>query len=130
MTLDLVGLGEPLVVFVPDRPGPLRAVPSFERALAGAECNALLGATRLGMRCALVSAVGDDEFGAFVLETLAGAGVDVSAVTLDPEAPTGIYFRERSALGGPRVPVYYRRQSAASRLRLDERALEMIRGAS
>ena len=62
MTFDLVGVGEPLVAFLPDRIGPLRAVPTFERAMAGAECNVLIGATRLGLRCALASRVGHDEF--------------------------------------------------------------------
>ena len=117
MTFDLVGVGEPLVAFLPDRIGPLRAVPTFERAMAGAECNVLIGATRLGLRCALASRVGDDEFGAYVTETLRGTGVDVSHVAVDPDAPTGIYFRERSALGHGSKPVYYRTGSAASRIR-------------
>ena len=120
MTFDLVGVGEPLVAFLPDRIGPLRAVPAFERAMAGAECNVLIGATRLGLRCALASRVGDDEFGAYVVETLRGNGVDVSAVAVDPDAPTGIYFRELSALGHGSTPVYYRAGSAASRIRADD----------
>ena len=125
MTFDLVGVGEPLVAFLPDRIGPLRAVPAFERAMAGAECNVLIGATRLGLRCALASRVGDDEFGAYVVETMRGNGVDVSAVTVDPDAPTGIYFRELSALGHGSTPVYYRAGSAASRIGADDDWLDL-----
>jgi 2-dehydro-3-deoxygluconokinase len=51
-----------------------------------------------------------------VVETLRGAGVDVSHVAVDPDAPTGIFFRERSALGHGSTPVYYRSGSAASRI--------------
>jgi sugar/nucleoside kinase (ribokinase family) len=125
MTFDLVGVGEPLVAFLPDRIGPLRAVPAFERALAGAECNVLIGATRLGLRFALASRVGDDEFGAYVVETLRGNGVDVSAVSVDPDAPTGIFFRERSALGHGSTPVYYRAGSAASRIGGEDEWLDL-----
>ena len=125
MTFDLVGVGEPLVAFLPDRVGPLRSVPAFERAMAGAECNVLIGATRLGLRCGLASRVGDDEFGAYVLGVLRGNGVDVSRVSVDPEAPTGIFFRELSAVGHGSSPVYYRSGSAASRIGADDDWLEL-----
>jgi 2-dehydro-3-deoxygluconokinase len=125
MIFDLVGLGEAMVAFLPDRIGPLRSVTTFERAMAGAECNVLIGATRLGLRCAFASRVGDDEFGAYIVETLRGVGVDVSCVSVDREAPTGIFFRERSALGHGATPVYYRAGSAASRIGRDDQGLAL-----
>jgi sugar/nucleoside kinase (ribokinase family) len=117
---DVVALGEPLVVMVPDRPGPLRTVPTFERSLAGAETNVLRGMARLGARCGLVSRVGDDEFGMFTYETLRAAGIDVSRCGLDPTRHTGIYFKELSALGHDTRPVYYRSGSAASAVGRDD----------
>ena len=48
------------------------------------------GAAKLGLRVAMVAAVGDDLFGRFVLDDLVGAGVDVDAVVVDAERPTGI----------------------------------------
>ncbi|MEV7965379.1 sugar kinase [Sphaerisporangium sp. NPDC088356] len=117
---DLVAIGEPLVVMIPDRPGPLRFAPRFERAMAGAECNALLGLARLGGRAGLISRVGHDEFGAFVLETLRGASVDTSRVVVDPTRRTGIYFKEELALDGQAHPTYYREGSATSALVADD----------
>src|SRR3954465_5867165 len=96
---DVVALGEPLVVMVPDRPGPLRTVPAFEPSLAGAEANVLRGMARLGARCGLITRLGDDGFGIYSCETLRAAGIDISRCTLDPGRPTGIYFKELSALG-------------------------------
>ena len=47
------------------------------------------GAARLGLRVAFVGVVGDDPFGRFMLEAMAGRGIDVSACTVDPDRPTG-----------------------------------------
>ncbi|TFV81173.1 sugar kinase [Blastococcus sp. CT_GayMR20] len=126
---DLVALGEPLVVFLPDRPGPLRGVPRFERGMAGAECNVLLGMSRLGASCGLISRVGADEFGAFVLETLRAGSVDVSRVVVDADQPTGLYFKEITPITGQARPVYYRRGSAASALDVDAVDEEYVRNA-
>jgi sugar/nucleoside kinase (ribokinase family) len=48
------------------------------------------GAARLGLRTGLVALVGDDSFGRFMQESLAERGVDVSAVAVDAERPTGV----------------------------------------
>ena len=42
------------------------------------------GAARLGLRVAFVGVVGDDAFGRFMLDAMAGRGIDVSACTVDP----------------------------------------------
>ncbi len=124
--LDMVGLGEPLVVMVPDRAGPLRSVSNFARGLGGAECNVLSGMSRLGLRCGLISRVGDDEFGAFVTSTLRASGIDTSAVEVDCDAPTGVYFRGVNPLGHSSSPLYYRAGSAASRLRPESVAADRL----
>jgi 2-dehydro-3-deoxygluconokinase len=62
-----------------------------------------------------VSRVGDDPFGRRVVAALAGAGVDVTRVRVDPDAPTGLYLREWLPDGLRRVH-YYRAGSAASRM--------------
>jgi sugar/nucleoside kinase (ribokinase family) len=47
------------------------------------------GAARLGLRVAFVGVVGDDPFGRFMLEAMAGRGIDVSACRVEPAEPTG-----------------------------------------
>ena len=56
-----------------------------------------------------------------------GEGVDTSQVRIDPDAPTGVFFRERrEAQSRPIEVVYYRRGSAASRLSVADLDAEYI----
>ncbi|MFF7158205.1 PfkB family carbohydrate kinase [Streptomyces sp. NPDC008139] len=123
---DVVCLGESMVTFVPSRPGRLADVPAFHRAIGGAESNVACTLARTGHRARWISRVGADGFGDHLVETIAAAGVDVSAVQRDPHRPTGVYFRtagERAV--GTDAPadraevVYYRAGSAASALAPD-----------
>ena len=113
--LDLVTLGETMVLLLAEQPGPLREATTFRRHIAGAECNVAVGLTRLGHSAGWISRVGDDEFGRAVVFRIRGEGVDTSRVITDPDAPTGLMVRERRDVG-PIDLVYYRRGSAASRL--------------
>jgi 2-dehydro-3-deoxygluconokinase len=109
---DVVCLGESMVTFHPDRPGPLADVPVFHRGIGGAESNVACCLARCGHRVRWVSRVGADGFGDHLLARIAEAGVDVSAVERDPGRPTGIYFKEH--LPGRTGVAYYRAGSAAS----------------
>ncbi|MER7624662.1 sugar kinase [Streptomyces sp. NPDC126503] len=112
---DVVCLGESMVTFLPGRPGRLADVPSFTRAIGGAESNVACALAAAGHRAAWVGRVGRDGFGDHLVETLAAHGVDVAAVRRDPHRPTGVYFRTAGdrAEEGHEV-VYYRAGSAAS----------------
>lgn len=123
---DLIALGEPLVVMIPDRTGPLRAVPRFERGMGGAECNTLLGFARLGGSCGLVSRLGEDEFGVFLAGMLQANSIDLQRVGIDPDRRTGLYFKEVLPLEEGGRPIYYRENTAASALRLTEEDLAYI----
>lgn len=48
------------------------------------------GAARLGLKVAFVSVIGDDLLGHYCRDTLAAAGVDTSAVVVDPAQRTGM----------------------------------------
>ncbi|MGW6460801.1 sugar kinase, partial [Streptomyces sp. NPDC055078] len=114
-TLDVICLGESMVTFLPSRPGRLADVPSFTRAIGGAESNAACALAAAGHRVKWVSRVGDDGFGDHLVDTISAYGVDTSAVGRDPHRPTGIYFRtatDRAA--DAHEVVYYRAGSAAS----------------
>jgi 2-dehydro-3-deoxygluconokinase len=113
---QLTTLGEALIVMDPLSRGPLRHVGRFEKHMGGAEFNVAVGLSRLGHRVGWVGRLGDDEFGEEILALGRGEGVDVSRAIQDPDAPTGLYFKEWRALGQLRVH-YYRAGSAASRMR-------------
>ncbi len=67
-------------------PGEISSTPG------GVARNIAHDLARLGRNVALVSCVGDDAYGNRLLEATAIAGVDVSAVLVTPNAPTGQYL--------------------------------------
>ncbi|MCX7645180.1 MAG: sugar kinase [Rhodobacteraceae bacterium] len=69
---------------------------------------------RIGGSAAMIGAVGADDFGRLNLDRLARDGVDVSAVAIDPDLPTGSAF-VRSRADGTRDFVYNIAASAAAR---------------
>jgi 2-dehydro-3-deoxygluconokinase len=115
MTLDVVTLGESMVLLLAEQSGPMREATTFRRHVAGAESNVAIGLCRLGQTAGWFSRVGDDEFGRALVFRIRGEGVDTSHVLHDPRAPTGLVVRERRE-AGPIDQVYYRRGSAASRM--------------
>ncbi|MFS4095935.1 PfkB family carbohydrate kinase [Streptomyces sp. AF1A] len=104
-----------MVTFLPSRPGRLADVPSFDRAIGGAESNVACALAAFGHTARWVSRVGADGFGDHLVERIAAHGVDVSSVRRDPARPTGVYFRTAAdrATGAHEV-AYYRAGSAAS----------------
>jgi tagatose kinase len=69
---------------------------------------------KIGGQAAMVGAVGDDDFGRLNLERLRSDGVDVSAVAVDPDFPTGSAF-VRYRASSARDFVYNIATSAAAR---------------
>ncbi|HTT00122.1 MAG TPA: sugar kinase [Streptosporangiaceae bacterium] len=58
--------------------------------IGGAAAITAVAAARLGLRVALVAAIGDDPAGEFMLGQLAAAGVDTAAVVVRPATATGM----------------------------------------
>ncbi|GLB61500.1 sugar kinase [Cytobacillus sp. NCCP-133] len=113
--MDVVTIGETMALFTPNEEGMLRHAHSFSMKFGGAESNVAIGLSRLGHRSRWISRLGEDEFGDAMLSFIRGEGVDVSYVTRDQSAPTGIFFKEFRRLNDTRV-YYYRKDSAASRM--------------
>jgi len=112
---EVVTLGEAFIGLVADGGRSVADATTFSRHVIGAESNVAVGLARLGHPVAFVGRVAGDGFGTAITRRLRGEGVDVSHVTVDPDAPTGLMLRERRALGVSRA-VYHRRGSAGSRL--------------
>ncbi|MEU3526890.1 sugar kinase [Streptomyces sp. NPDC038707] len=113
--VDVAALGESMITFLPGRPGRLADVPSFHRAIGGAESNVACALAASGHTARWISRVGADGFGDHLVERIAGYGVDVTAVRRDPGRPTGVYFRTAGDRGtGAHEVAYYRAGSAAS----------------
>lgn len=70
----------------------LTEVSTFRKYVGGSAANTAVGLARLGVRTGLISRVGADPFGAYLVDALAAEGVDVSMVGRDPVLPTGLAF--------------------------------------
>ena len=82
---DIVCLGRFGVDFYAQQIGArLEDVTSFAKYLGGSSANTAFGCARLGLRAGLISRVGDDAMGRFLVETIAREGCDVSHVGVDP----------------------------------------------
>ena len=115
--LEVLTVGRCGVDLYPEQTGvPLRQVTRFARSLGGTATNVAVGAARLGRRAGLLTRVGDDEFGAYVVEALAGFGVDTAYVGSHPSLLTPVVF---CALDPPEdPPLYFYRQPTAPDLTL------------
>ncbi|MES2960619.1 MAG: 5-dehydro-2-deoxygluconokinase [Pseudomonadota bacterium] len=68
----------------------LEDVASFAKYLGGSSANIAFGAARLGLSAAMISRVGDEQMGRFLVETLQREGCDTSQIQVDPERLTGL----------------------------------------
>jgi 5-dehydro-2-deoxygluconokinase len=88
--LDVLCLGRCAVDFYAQQIGArLEDVTSFAKYLGGSSANTAFGCARLGLRTGMITRVGDDAMGRFLVETLAREGCDVSHVSVDPTRLTG-----------------------------------------
>jgi 2-dehydro-3-deoxygluconokinase len=116
--LDVVTVGEAMVLFAAQRAGPLDDADSFLRGTAGAELNVAIGLSRLGLRVGYVSRLGGDSFGRHLAATLEREGIDRRHVGIDETHPTGFMLKSRAADASDPQIEYFRRGSAASHLSL------------
>ena len=109
----VVVIGEVLVEIMADSIGDgfLEAIGLTGPFPSGAPAIFIDQVARLGQPCAIVSAVGDDDFGIINLNRLSMDGVDISGVVIDPDRPTGSAFVRYHA-DGSRDFVYNIKHSA------------------
>src|SRR5690606_8413615 len=101
--MDVVTIGETMLLFTPDTEGHMRYASNFSRKFGGAESNVAIGLSKLGHKAGWISRVGNDEFGKAIVSFLRGEGVDVSQVKYDDKAPTGLFFKEKRTVSEFRI---------------------------
>lgn len=111
--VQVVCVGESLVMFVPEHPapGPHRLAMHLP-TIAGAESNVAAYLASMGVGSAWISRVGSDQFGDFILGELHHLGVNVEKTDQASTRSTGVAFKQFS--NGRTAVHYYRRGSAAS----------------
>ncbi|WP_263768283.1 bifunctional 5-dehydro-2-deoxygluconokinase/5-dehydro-2-deoxyphosphogluconate aldolase [Propionivibrio soli] len=63
---------------------------SFAKYLGGSSGNVAFGCARLGLRSAMITRVGNEQMGRFLVKTLADEGCDVSQIKVDPARMTAL----------------------------------------
>ncbi|MEH7117311.1 carbohydrate kinase [Neobacillus vireti] len=108
----MYSIGEVLIDFIPLQKGKaLKDVLEFERAPGGAPANVAAAVAKYGGKAAMITKLGNDAFGDFLLEQLQQAGVNTKYVLRTSEANTGLAFVSLRA-DGERDFSFYRKPSA------------------
>lgn len=118
--LDLITMGRSGIdLYSNDIGAPFEEITSFAALVGGSPLNIAVGASRLGLRTSLLTAVGQDKVGDFILAFLQREQVDVSFIPRKPGA------RSSAVLLGIEPPdrfplVYYRDNAADIQLDIDD----------
>src|SRR5918997_4389369 len=89
--LDLIAVGRSSVdLYGQQIGGRLEDMATFAKSVGGSPTNTAIGAARLGLRSAVVTAVGDEHFGRFIREQLEREGVVTAGVKTDPRRLTAL----------------------------------------
>lgn len=109
---NLFSIGEILIDFIPHQKGiALKDVESFTRVPGGAPANVAAAVTKFGGTASLITKVGQDAFGDFLLEQLTKSGVRTDKIVRTKEANTGLAFVSLQE-SGERDFSFYRNPSA------------------
>ena len=118
--IEALVIGRVGVDFTPASPRTtLAAADTFIRAVGGFAGNIGTGLARLGIRTALVSAVGDDGHGDHVRTFLGGEGIDADWIVTRPGSRTQVAFFE--VWPPEHFPVTFYRPAPAPETRLTSR---------
>ncbi|APH56914.1 5-dehydro-2-deoxygluconokinase [Granulibacter bethesdensis] len=127
--LDVITIGRAGVDLYGDQiGGRLEDMGSFAKYVGGSPTNTAIGVARLGLNAALLTRVGNDHMGRFIIEALDREGVDPRGVQIDPDRLTalailGIRDRETFPL------IFYRENCADMGLVTDDIDVEFVRSA-
>ncbi|MCL4764032.1 MAG: 5-dehydro-2-deoxygluconokinase, partial [Burkholderiales bacterium] len=120
---DVLCLGRFAVDFYAQQVGArLEDVTSFAKYLGGSSANTAFGCARLGLRAGLISRIGDDAMGHFLVETIRAEGCDTSHVSVDPRRLTGgvvLGLKDRDTF-----PLIFLRENCADMAITDEDVAE------
>src|SRR4051812_27380717 len=119
-TYDLLNMGRSSIDLYANEVGaPFVDIQSFAAYVGGSPTNICVGARRLGLKTALLTAVGQDPVGDFILKFLNDEGIDTQFIPRKPGS------RSSAVVLGIEPPdkfplVYYRDNAADIQLTIDD----------
>ena len=89
--LDVITIGRSSVdLYGQQIGGRLEDMASFAKSVGGCPSNIAIGAARLGLKSAVVTRVGNEPMGRFILEQMAREGVSTDGIAVDPRRLTAL----------------------------------------
>ncbi|KAB2854784.1 MAG: 5-dehydro-2-deoxygluconokinase, partial [Bauldia sp.] len=90
-TLDVITIGRASVDLYGQQIGSrLEDIQSFAKSVGGCPANIAVGTARLGLRAGVITRVGDEQMGRFIIEQLQREGVETAGIVSDPERLTAL----------------------------------------
>jgi 5-dehydro-2-deoxygluconokinase len=89
--LDVIAMGRCSVDLYGQQIGSrLEDIASFAKSVGGSPSNIAIGTARLGLKSGLITRVGDEQMGRFVLEQMAREGVATKGIAIDKQRLTAL----------------------------------------
>lgn len=105
--LDVAVMGSLFLELVPEEPGqPFLAMTRLVPTAAGAAANFSRALASLGPRVGLITRLGKDELGGWLLRELEACGIDTSGISLSPDQLTPVSFACADLEGGKQFLFY------------------------
>jgi 5-dehydro-2-deoxygluconokinase len=124
--LDVITMGRSSVDLYGQQIGSrLEDIASFAKSVGGSPTNIAIGTARLGLKTGLITRVGDEQMGRFVLEQLAREGVTTQGVVTDKQRLTALVLL--SVENDKTFPlIFYRDNCADSAMSVDDVSEEFV----
>ncbi|WP_404402963.1 5-dehydro-2-deoxygluconokinase [Pelagibacterium halotolerans] len=89
--LDVITIGRSSIDLYGQQIGArLEDTAGFAKSVGGCPANIAIGTARLGLKSAIFTRVGDEQFGRFILEQMTREGVETSGIVTDPDRLTAL----------------------------------------
>ena len=96
-SIDILCVGEVLIDFIGHQTGVLiNNTRDYHRYLGGSPNNVAMNCARLGLKATMVSTIGNDGFGEYILKRLNDGDVDTSNIKVLDNKPTSVIFVSKS----------------------------------
>jgi 5-dehydro-2-deoxygluconokinase len=90
-TLDVISIGRSSVDLYGQQIGSrLEDIATFSKSVGGCPANIAIGTARLGLKSGLITGVGKEQMGRFIIEQCAREGVATQGIKVDPQRLTAL----------------------------------------
>ncbi|MDO7977858.1 carbohydrate kinase family protein [Oceanotoga teriensis] len=121
--MDFISYGEVLIDLISsDYIENLKDSLSFKKYFGGSPANICINLSKLNVKTALISKIGNDPFGNFILEKLKKNNINTSGITISEDNNTDIV----TVLKSKKTPKFHAYRSSSLNLELNDKALNLV----